>query len=252
MKECNKKYLDYRLIKSKRPSDVNLVMFPFAGGSCLSYNALVSYLLETVNIILINPLGHYVDKRPLADSIERMAEHYLSFLPQIQTKKTFFWGHSLGGLVVFEILKQLVGEKSAYLPSGIFLSAIQAPSVKTIVDISTESELLKYASENGLIDEELLNNSTLTKLILPALMADFKSVFSYNKHQPSVNYKGKVSYFYSDKDPFVDSSKIELWNDYFPTSIHYEAFNGDHMYFNDIPLVVSNKIIEKIKEYIDA
>jgi amino acid adenylation domain-containing protein len=81
-----------------------------AGGNVLGYRALVRHLGFDQPFYGLQSVGLNGNERPLA-TVEEMAAHYITAISGLQSKGPYFLGgFSFGGLVAFEMARQLKGQ----------------------------------------------------------------------------------------------------------------------------------------------
>jgi surfactin synthase thioesterase subunit len=98
---------------------MNLFCIPFAGGNSYSYGELKRYVPESLNIIALDFPGH--GKRmgeALLTNIHAMADDLYHQIKDHLNRPYAVWGHSLGGIVSYLLLKK--SKPKAGTPHGIY------------------------------------------------------------------------------------------------------------------------------------
>lgn len=172
------------LIRRRGPSGpTRLYCFPYAGGGAHTifqpWQAALGSSIEVCGVQFPGR-GMRLGEAPIkamALLIEQLAGQ-ISTQPDVPFS---FFGHSLGGLVAFE-LAHCLRERGLRLPDKLIVSACHAPRHRTPFGTPHELadgpfiELLR--NYNG-TPEEVLANKELMELLLPTLRADFSIVANY-------------------------------------------------------------------------
>jgi external thioesterase TEII len=209
-----------------------IVMFPFGGGSGYSYMELIKDIETDVEIIVINPPGHLLDETKPLESIDAMVYLYSKELRPVLKNNPLFFGHSIGGLVAYEVCKALGKEMSI---KKMIISSVNPPyRVKDSVDLHSEMDretLIKKSTELGGMPQLFKSEPELLEMFIKGLRADLKALESYIPEKPGEVKKLNVnaSVLYSDGDYILDTSNIREWGLYLECS-EFIPFAGDHFY----------------------
>ena len=239
------------LRKAKKPDNQKqMVMFPFGGGSGYSYSGLVNEIDEDVEIIVINPPGHFFNEGKALESIPAMAYLYLKELRRFLKDNTLFFGHSIGGIVAYELCKSLEKENKIHIKK-IIISSVNPPHL-TMDDVDLHSEmdtdtLVQKCTELGGMPRVFKEDPELLEYFIAGLRADLKALENYDP--PEVGDVRKInipaSVLYSDRDYIVEAAKVREWERYLDCS-EFIPFSGDHFYlFEETNQKAVAKILEK-------
>ena len=239
------------LRKAKKPGNQKqMVMFPFGGGSGYSYSALVNEIDEDVEIIVINPPGHFFNGGKALESIPAMVYLYLTELRRFLKDNTLFFGHSIGGIVAYELCKALEKENRMQIKK-IIISSVNPPHL-TMEDVDLLSEmdsdtLVQKCAELGGMPQLFKEDPELLEFFIAGLRADLKALENYDP--PKVRDVKKInipaSVLYSDRDYIVDAAKVREWERYLDCSA-FIPFSGDHFYlFEETNQKAVAKILER-------
>jgi external thioesterase TEII len=239
------------LRKAKKPNNPKqMIMFPFGGGSGYSYSGLVSEIDEDVEIIVINPPGHFFNGGKALESIPAMAYLYLKELRRFLKDNTLFFGHSIGGIVAYELCKSLEKENKIHIKK-IIISSVNPPHL-TMDDVDLHSEmdtdtLVQKCAELGGMPQIFKEDPELLEYFIAGLRADLKALENYDP--PKVTDVKKInipaSVLYSDRDYIVNPSKVKEWEHYLDCS-EFIPFSGDHFYlFEETNQKAVAKLLEK-------
>lgn len=213
-------------------SPKQLVMFPFGGGSGYSYMELIKEIDRNTEIIVVNPPGHLLNNGKPLESIEEMVYLYSKELRPLLKEDTLFFGHSIGGIVAYEICK---GLEKLYDIKKMIISSVNPPhrtrdDVDLHSDMDTE-QLIQKCTVLGGMPQVFKEAPELLEGFIVGLRADLKALEKYSdgkmKHVEKI--KTTASVLYSDGDYIVNPAKLREWERYLDCS-EYIKFSGDHFY----------------------
>ena len=216
--------------KANTPGQI--VMFPFGGGSGYSYMELIKDIETDVEIIVINPPGHFLDEAKPLESISAMVYLYTKELRPLLKANPLFFGHSIGAYVAYDVCKALA--KEIPIKKMIISSANPPNRAKDTVDLHSEMDretLIKKSTELGGMPQLFKSEPELLEMFITGLRADLKALESYTPEKPGNVKKLKVnaSVLYSDGDYILDTANIREWELYLECS-EFIPFAGDHFY----------------------
>lgn len=219
-------------ILRKTNSNLQIVMLPFGGGSGFSYAGLLSEIHKDIEIVVINPPGHLLDPGNPLESIDEMVKLYSAKLTPILKKNCLVFGHSLGGIVTYELCKVLTRTVPI---KKIIISSINPPHsfIRTVnlnpgMDNAT---LVNKCVELGGIPQAFQEEPELIEMFIRGLRGDLVALESYHNHFNGIREKLSIPgvILYGDKDFIVDETGLHQWIDYLD-SIEMIRFPGRHFY----------------------
>ena len=219
---------------SKSTARIRLFCFPYAGGNSSVFNAWPKYLLDAVDVCAVNLPGRGVrlHDEPFTQLAPLVHELASAIAPHLDVPFAFF-GHSLGGLLAFELAHELRTEHRA-TPLCLFVSGCRTPrwdvSKRTLHDLP-EDELLAEIKRLGGTPEEVLNNRELMSLMLPTLRADFSLSETY-RCMRSMPLECPIVAFGGLQDPRAGREQLEPWCDETTARFSLHLFPGDHFFLN--------------------
>ena len=156
----------------------------------------------------------------LSDAISRCADRPFAF-----------FGHSLGAIVGYEVARMLPRSTAARL-IRLFVSGRRAPQLRPgrpplhqLPDASFISALRRF----GGTPEELLGDSAMRRLFLPALRADFELNDTYVP-LPGPRLCCPVTAFAGRDDPETSRDEIRGWAAVSTGAFEFLQFPGGHFY----------------------
>lgn len=165
---------------------LHLFCFPYGGASAQAYYCWKDVLPTEVALSSIQLPGRGARLRepPMTRLVLLVQELARAIRPYLNKPFAFF-GHSLGAVIAFELAREL-RKTSGHLPSGCFVSARRAPQIPAsgppIHQLPDEAFLKEIERYSG-TPREILADTELMELLLPALRADFECLETYQYQQ---------------------------------------------------------------------
>jgi medium-chain acyl-[acyl-carrier-protein] hydrolase len=213
---------------------LRLFCFCYAGGNASTFLDWQSALHPEIEVCAIQlpGRGSRFHEPPLEDLSELVAT--LSILIQKNSTLPFvFFGHSLGGLVAFELARNLRAQGFA-MPQELFVSGCPAPRYRSaskglhrLPDDQLIDELKRY---NG-TPQEILDNVELMKLVLPTIRADFSLVEDYEYHADRI-LSLPITVLAGTSEERDSLVQVTGWSDETSGTCRVEWFDGDHFFIN--------------------
>lgn len=146
-----------------------------------------------------------------------------------------FFGHSMGGLISFELIRELRRQQRP-LPAHYFVSGNRAPQLAnrtTPLHQLPEPLFVKEVVRryNG-IPAAVLQSEELTKIFVPVLKADVELIetYAYTGEEP---LDCPITAFGGLQDSQVSQDELAAWRDQTHGAFTFRMFPGDHFYLNE-------------------
>lgn len=229
-----------------------LYIFPHAGGAAKYYIPFAKTFTGDVKRIAVQ----YPGRRGAHDlgsftSVEDLADQVCGTLPPLGESdgKVAFFGHSMGGLVAFEVAHRL--EASGTPIAALFVSASAAPGRSGGDHIPEDDRgLLDVVSEMTGANPELLESEEFAATILPTLRG-FRTIVNY-QCPPDTTVSCPIYAFLGDDDDIATYDKVTPWSERTTAEFTARVFPGHHFYLNDhLPELVGD-IESKLSAIRDA
>ncbi|GLQ87377.1 thioesterase II family protein [Dyella flagellata] len=144
-----------------------------------------------------------------------------------------FFGHSVGGVVAFEVARQL-HERRLPLPQRLFVSACCAPQLcrreKSRASLS-DAELLHTLQSYAATSKEVLGHPEYLQMVLSVLRADFNLVDSYAVPE-GCTLRLPITAYAGTADKHITPTRILAWERWALPGFACRSFDGDHFYLN--------------------
>lgn len=218
----------------KANARLRLFCFPYAGGGAAIYRAWPAGLPKSVEVRPVQLPGRegrlreapFSSLRPMVEAVGE------ALLPLLDMPFAFF-GHSMGGILSFELARWLRREHGL-APEHLFVSARWAPQVidedPPTYNLPEAEFLEEVRSLNG-TPEEVLKHPELLQLILPLLRADFEVCQAYTyEAEPPLNCP--LTVYGGLMDETVERHKLEGWREHTTGPFTLRMFPGNHFFLN--------------------
>ena len=232
------------------PAAARVFCFAHAGGNPRLFLDWQPYLGAVAEIIAVCPpgRGHRVmEHRPSIDELIDAAAAAISVATEDDGRPMYLFGHSLGGLIAFEVARRL---RDVPALRHLIVSGISAPSLLPSRRIRALAELegkpfAEALSFFGGLPPEVFAEEDVLELLLPGLIADFRMAAGY-RYRPAAPLAINVSLISGRDDPHVGAAELGPWQDeclYPPTS---HRADGGHFYFYNQPWTVTDLLLTTV------
>jgi len=235
--------------KPSPQAQVRLFCFPYAGAGATVFNAWSNLMLPEVELYLVHLPGRekrikevpYTHLLPLAEELTEALYPYLD-------KPFAFFGHSMGALISFEIVRKLRSRFSLY-PVRLIVSAKHPPHVPDPHpnihhlpddELFTESERL-YGSLPKIISED----PEVLKFFLPIMRADFTLIETY-QYTSSAPLECPITVFGGNQDNSVNEHELSAWSEQTVVGFNLKMFPGDHFFIQGNRVALVQEIIKEL------
>ncbi len=216
-------------------ADTRLFLFPYAGGGPAVFGKWSAELPGNMEAWIAHypGRGSRHNEAPI-NSLTSLVGKFSQAIQPLLDRPFAFFGHSLGGLLAFELTRHL-RRKNLPQPNILFISACGAPHLSDPhppIHALPNTEFIESLHQLNGIPAELLDQPDVMRLLLPILRADFEAVESYHytPNEPQLNIP--ISAFGGLGDPRVSRERIEGWASQTNSNFKSGYFPGDHFFIN--------------------
>jgi len=229
--------------KPNPQASLRLFCFPYAGGAALTFRTWSNSLPMAFEVCPVELPGRgkritsapFTRLQPLVQAIAQ------ALLPHLDKPFAFF-GHSMGGLVSFEVAR-LLRKKYGLNPVHLFVSGYRAPQVPDPdppIHALPEPEFLEELRRLNGTPEAVLENAELMQLLLPALRADFAVIETY-AYIPESPLDCPITAFGGLQDREVSCDHLEAWREQTHAAFSLQMLPGDHFFLHSAqPLLLQS------------
>ncbi len=206
-------------------------MFPHAGGAASTYSHWFDLANGDVEIRSVQYPGRETRLRELPPhSVGELADGLARAIAADEPgPDVVFFGHSMGGLVAFEVARRLrdLGQPS---PRQLFVAACAAPGIRRIEGVSklSDEELIDWLIHEDEAAAEALAHPELAALVLPPVRADLAAVETYEV-VPGRPLDCPITVL-TGADDTVQGPGISGWREHTTGEFGHHEFPGGHFF----------------------
>lgn len=226
---------------------LRLFCFPYAGGGAGIFREWYKELNPKIEVCAVQLPGRenrlsepaFNRLQPLINAISQ------AILPNLNQPFAFF-GHSMGGLICFELARYL---RLLYglTPVHLFVSGASAPHLTDtkppIHNLPTSDFIQELRRFNG-TPAAVLENSELIELMSPTLRADFAVLETYI-YLKSASLSCPITAFGGLADSEVSQAEIAAWQEHTTDSFSWKMLQGNHFFIH----VNRLKLLDLLSQY---
>ncbi|GAX38382.1 thioesterase II family protein [Nodularia sp. NIES-3585] len=229
-------------------ASLRLFCFPYAGGSSLMFRPWLKSLPTTVEIFPIELPGRGMQIKlapfsRLEPLIKGLAP---ALLPNL--KKPFaFFGHSMGALVSFELIR-LLRREYGISPVHLFISGRRAPQIPDLdppIHALPEAEFIEELGRLNGTPKAVLENAELMELLIPMLRADFAVLETY-VYTPEPTLNIPITTFGGLQDSKVSVDQLQGWQEQTHSTFCQQMFPGDHFFLHSAQSSLLQSLSQKL------
>lgn len=234
---------------------LRLFFFPYAGAGSTSYNTWTRLFPSEVEVYLVHLPGRdkriretpFIEFPPLVEALSQALVRYLD-------RPFSFFGHSMGGLVSFEVARQL-RRHYALTPAHLFISgrwAAHIPDSRPKLHQLPEKEFLAAVEGRyGELPRVVLEDQELLKLFLSILRADLTLLENY-QYTTEAPLECPISVFGGLQDSNASREELLAWRDQTASRFDLKMFPGAHFFIQDAKPGIAQAINEDLGRFINT
>lgn len=181
------------------------------------------------------------------EQFSSLTETVIRQMTPLLDKPFAFFGHSLGGLIAFEIAHQLRSDY-AIQPDHLIISGCAGPSCKArrnALSNLPDKELINELRQLNGTPDELLESEEFMALSLPVLRADFALYESY-LHKSRMPLECPLTVLGGMEDREAAWWQLELWKNETAGMFSSYQLPGDHFFLHEQEATVLRLIRNKL------
>jgi surfactin synthase thioesterase subunit len=238
------KWIKYRK-KQNNPKCILICLHHAGGGASLFYKwqKIIGNQIEIWPVQLPGRENRIDD--PLTWDYKEIVNELAEAIAPYLVDQTFaIFGHSMGGIIGFELAKKLINDYRL-TPVKCFISSSRGfrENEKFDIDSMNDMEFLKEVDRYGGIPEELFKLENIRTMYVGIMRNDFKLVHTYvmdKTNIPDIPIRAYVG----RNDKTVSIEEMKDWEGCTEGEVTYKSFEGDHFYLN----VVTDQLCDDIRE----
>ncbi len=171
---------------------------------------------------------------PVAESVVELVDQIVPHLLPLFDRPVVIWGHSFGGIVAWEVIRQLY-DRHHCEPFHFVVTGTEAPHV---VPMWQKREIMLKAMVPDNSPEYLLSQSRFVddpeffkRIIVPGMRRDMSLLQSY-RFRPSPPLNCPMTAFAARQDDMVYTDLIREWSGYTDGGLELIEVDGDHWFLD--------------------
>jgi surfactin synthase thioesterase subunit len=265
------RWLPFRAMAGAEPASLALYCLAHAGGGASAYRTWLGKL-PGVAVLPVQPPGRETRLRepphlrmaPLVTELADVVTREWRLVPQHQSPLTTrpsplttrrpyaVYGHSLGALVAFELLRE-IRRRGQPGPVHLFVSGCVAPHCPfddgPPVRNMPRPELVATLRRLGGTPEWLLSDPSVLDMIEPAVRADF-SVKETHRYLPEPPLDVPITALPSTDDPRASQELVARWREQTTGEFDLHTFAGGHFAVFEQATLTHSYLFEALRKWV--
>lgn len=227
------------------PGAPTVVCFPHAGGDPRTYLAWQRELPEvTVRVACVPGRAHRFTE-PAPSSLAELADAAAEAVGRLDGPVCLA-GHSLGGLVAFEVARRLPDRIHHLVVSGCAAPSLLPTEYIVWAAGLPWDEFVEATARHEGLAREIVDDPELARLLLPELRADVR-LFAGYRYRPAEPLAVGASLVNGADDWRVSGGVLHPWEGEFAAVPAYHWREGGHFYFTDRPAAITDVLREALR-----
>lgn len=210
-----------------------LFCFPHAGGAPVAFFPWVARFSKEIECVCLQYPGRaHRLREPSSTSVRQLVDGILQEIDDLSEKPFAFYGHSLGGIVAFELTRALrqLGRPG---PRHLYIGAARPPqmaSSRPPIHMLPDGDFVAAVnSRYGGIPSAIAADSGAMEMILPGLRGDFTAYETY-QCRPSDPLAIPITIFGGAQDTAVPPECLQGWGQHTDAAFDIKLLPGGHFF----------------------
>lgn len=239
--------------RPKAAASVRLFCFPHAGGGPTAFTDLPKRLGAGIECVFLQypGRGQRLREQPHV-GVESLVEEIYEAFGRWKDKPFAFYGHSLGGIVAFDLARRLLQSGSPG-PAHLFVGASRPPHLglplPPIHRLPDREFIQAVQARYGGIPAAVTAEPELLELFLPALRADFTAYETYRCASVD-RLEIPISAFGGIEDRVITLAMMRGWERHTSSAFHITALPGGHFFTGNSADRLAHELRASLVEYL--
>ena len=239
-----------RFLQPKPNANLRLFCFPYAGGNSNIFRTWSDNLPASVEICALElpGRGKRIMETPFSN-LFALIDVLATILKPYLDKPLAFFGHSMGALISFELIRKIRREYNIE-PDILFVSGHRAPQIpnpETPIYNLPEAEFIEKLRSIKGTPQAILENDELMKIIIPILRADFAICDTYF-YTPDAPLNCPIIAFGGEGDNGIKRGKLRAWSNQTKGLFFKHILPGNHFFLHS----EQKQLLELISEQLNS
>lgn len=215
-------------------AQIRIACFPHAGGSASCYASFSRILAPDIDVLAVQYPGRQ-DRQGESGipSVIGLADEIQRALAPWTDRPLVLFGHSMGGLVAFEVARRLEQNLGIVL-CGVVTSALQAPSIcqgRGLSKLDDDDIILELRKIN-ISQAKALESAELARIAIPPLRNDYLAIEAYTCEIDAV-IDAPILAMMGAADPYTVVAKVQTWRAHTLGRFDFRIFPGSHFFVEE-------------------
>lgn len=227
--------------KANPSAKLRVFCFHDAGGSAALFHDWENRLDSNFEVISVEMpgRGRRIAEKPYTNVFELVRD----LMPQLEMmldRPFIFLGHSMGGLIAFEIIREL-RKRNKSLPQQLLISSTAGLTSYTKDDVNYKLSDEELVAMYPHLDIKIIGDKELQQLLIGILKADLELIYNYEyAHEEPLDVP--ILAIHGDDDKRVKRHQIAQWERETNTTFKLVDRPGEHRYIEHDGEFVTNLI----------
>lgn len=232
---------------------LRMFAFPYAGAGAVVYRTWETALPNEVELAIIRLPGREsrLREQPFTQMQPLVSAVVDALIPQLD-KPFVFFGHSMGALVAFEVVRELRRQRQP-MPKHLLISGRRAPHLpdpdSALHPLGDPAFVKEMQRRYGGIPDAILKTPELLALFVPILKADF-SVIETHTYTEESSLDCPISVYGGTQDFVLRAGDLEGWAQHTSQAFQIQKFAGGHFYFQNQQTELLEAMSKVLKTYL--
>jgi len=231
-------------------ADFKMFCFPYAGGTAYMFKKWGEMLPSTVQVIPVELPGRGARlQEPAFISLPALIEELTGLIRPLLNKQFFFYGHSMGATIAFELARAL-RRKYGCEPEALFVGGRRAPQVASGEPVTyhlPKSEFIEDLIKLDGTPKEVIENDELMEMMIPLLRADFQLIQTY-EYTPDTPLRCPISVYGGLQDCHVPRDLLLPWKEQTKSRFSLHMLPGDHFFLRSSQAQLLRSIARELRD----
>lgn len=223
------------VVRTKSRPRLRLFCLPYAGGGAALFRLWADNLPAEVEVCPIFLPGRERRMREAPfKRLQPLVETLAHELQPFMDVPFAFFGHSMGALISFELIRHLRKNQQPG-PVHLFASSFRAPQLpdrNPPLHQLSDVEIIAMLTRIGGTPPSVLQHAELMKMLIPIMRADFELCETY-VYTPEPPLDCPITAFGGEQDMLVSLPELEAWHTQTRGPFSVRLFQGDHFFLQN-------------------
>ncbi|MEM0939220.1 MAG: alpha/beta fold hydrolase [Bacteroidota bacterium] len=229
-----------------------IIAIPFAGGNRYSFDKIEKHILQDFEWITLElpGRGSRFSEHLLNNISDMVDDLYRNIQTHIKAGDYVLYGHSMGTLLGYELIKKLI-KNGLKLPICLFFTGRGAPQFSRFTSkksVLAQDPFWKEINKIGGMPKDILSQKDLLDLYYPILRNDFEAVENYVYTKMKTPFSIPLYIILGDEELGEVGEKTRMhemkaWVNETDANCSFEIIPGDHFFVLKEAKTIAQKIM---------